>query len=68
MASKEYKPGDKVESSGIYLVTHDNTHAEPHEVTCVYGKKFPPCRGCSHPRFQLVRYAKHIEQHELFGG
>jgi hypothetical protein len=61
-----FKPGDTVPHSGIYLVTHDPNHAEAHEVTCVYGKKFPPCRGCDHPRFKLIRAAHHIETHEHF--
>jgi hypothetical protein len=61
-----FKPGDKVERSGIYEVTHDPGHAQRHEVTCVYGKKFPPCRGCKHPRFKLVRGAIHVEQNEHF--
>jgi hypothetical protein len=66
MATKEYKPGDTVEHSGIYRVLHDN-HAEEHEVTCVYGKKFPPChdKGC-HPRFVVVKLAQHIEHNEHF--
>jgi hypothetical protein len=64
--TKEFKPGDVVERSGIYLVTHDRVHTQKHEVTCVYGKKFPPCRGCSHPRFELVHAAQHIEQNEHF--
>nr|WP_244141816.1 hypothetical protein [Burkholderia gladioli] len=64
-----FKPGDKVEHSGIYQVVHDEDHTEPHDVTCVYGKKFPPCNGCgSHPRFKLVRAARHIETHEDFSG
>lgn len=62
----EFKPGDKVPHSGIYLVTHDKKHSEPHEVTCVFGKVFPPCRGCSHPRFKLVRAARHIETEDNF--
>lgn len=62
----EFKPGDKVSRSGIYLVTHDNNHANPHEVTCVYDKIFPPCRGCNHPRFKLVRAAQHIDSNENF--
>ena len=62
-----FKPGDKVRQSGIYLVTHDDEHAKPHEVVCVNGKTFPPCNGCGdHPRFKLVRMAKHIEQSEHF--
>lgn len=62
----EYKPGDKVPKSGIYKVTHDRNHASPHEVTCVFGKVFPPCRGCQHPRFELVRAAQHVETNEWF--
>lgn len=62
----EYKPGEKVERSGIYRVTHDTLHAQEHEVTCVYGKVFPPCNGCKHPRFVLVRGAQHIEANEHF--
>ena len=44
----EFKPGQDVPHSGIYTVTHDHAHEQEHEVTCVYGKKFPPCRGCEH--------------------
>lgn len=47
-----FKPGDVVQHSGIYRVIHDGNHVQPHDVTCVYGKKFPPCKGCGpHPRF-----------------
>jgi hypothetical protein len=62
-----FKPGDKVPHSGIYAVTHDKAHAAAHEVTCVFGKVFPPCNGCgNHPRFKLVRAAHHVETHENF--
>ena len=62
-----FKPGDKVPHSGIYQVVHDRNHAEQHDVTCVFGKIFPPCKGCgSHPRFKLVRAARHIETSEQF--
>ena len=61
-----FKPGQEVPHSGIYLVTHDTTHSQMHEVTCVYGKKFPPCRGCNHPRFKLERSAQHIASNEHF--
>jgi hypothetical protein len=61
-----YKPGDLVPASGIYRVTHDPRHAYEHEVTCIAGKKFPPCRSCAHPRFELVKAALHIEDHEHF--
>ena len=61
-----FKPGDLVPTSGIYKVVHDPAHAEAHDVTCIYGKKFPPCHGCHHPRFVLVRAAHDIEGHENF--
>jgi len=62
-----FKPGDTVERSGIYRVVHDPMHNQSHEVTCVYGKKFPPCNHCgNHPRFELIRGAQHIEHNEFF--
>jgi hypothetical protein len=65
--AETYKPGDEVPRSGIYRVTHDKNHAAEHEVTVVYGKKFPPCNHCgNHPRFVLVRAAKHIDSSEHF--
>ena len=65
--AKTYKPGDDVEASGIYRVTHDPKHTTEHEVTVVFGKRFPPCKGCgTHPRFKAVKLAQHIEQNEHF--
>ena len=64
--AKTFKPGDTAEASGVYLVTHDTRHQQSHEVTVVYGKKFPPCRGCIHPRFKAVYLAQHIMQNGHF--
>jgi hypothetical protein len=62
-----YKPGDEVPQSGIYKVVHDTQHSDEHEVTCVYGEKFPPCNHCGdHPRFSLVRAAIHVRWHKHF--
>lgn len=61
-----YEPGDIVPESGIYRVTHDLRHAEPHEVTCIEGRRFPPCKGCDHPKFVLIRAAKHIAGQRSF--
>lgn len=62
-----FKPGEKVPCSGIYSVTHDNKHALPHEVTCIYNKVFPPCNHCGkHPRFKLVKAAQHVDLNEHF--
>jgi len=64
----EYKPGDIVPESGIYTVTHDRNHRQPHDVTCIKGKKLPPCSGCKeeHPRFVLKLAATHISDHPAF--
>jgi len=63
----QFKPGQEVPHSGIYRVVHDTNHTAEHEVTCVYGKHFPPCNHCGHHvRFVLVRAAKHIELHDEF--
>jgi hypothetical protein len=63
----EFKPGEAVPHSGIYRVVHDAYHAQEHEVTCVYGKPFPPCNHCGHHvRFVLKYAAHHIETHEYF--
>lgn len=61
-----FEPGQQVPNSGIYQVLHDPAHRQPHEVTCVAGHRFPPCRGCRHPRFKLVRAAIHVNSHEDF--
>jgi hypothetical protein len=62
-----YKPGERVNTSGIYRVVHDTHHIQPHQVTCVAGEVFPPCRDCgSHPRFTLEQAAVHIGNSELF--
>ena len=62
-----YKPGDTVEASGIYKVTHDPSHTQEHEVTVIFGKTFPPCKGCgNHPRFKAVRLAQHIDLNDNF--
>jgi hypothetical protein len=61
-----FRPGQMCKQSGIYRVTHDPAHSQPHDVTCVYGKPFPPCRDCEHPRFTLARAARHIDTHDFF--
>ena len=63
----QFKPGEEVPISGIYKVVHDSYHAAEHEVTCVHGKRFPPCNHCGHRvRFVLVRAARHVETQENF--
>lgn len=66
MSTPLFRPGEIVPESGIYRVMHDPAHMQTHEVTCVKGKPFPPCRDCRQPRFQLVKAAIHIADHPSF--
>ena len=61
-----FHTGEKCAASGIYRVTHDPGHTQPHDVTCVYGKSFPPCRDCKSPEFVLKIKAQHISSNEHF--
>lgn len=60
MTSAVYKPGDQVDRSGVYRAIHNPRHTAEHEVTVMYGQRFPPCSGCAHPRFVPVYLADHI--------
>jgi hypothetical protein len=67
----EFKPGDKVPTSGIYNVIHDrldgDAHAHPHHVVAIAGKLFPPCRVCREwVRFHSHEAAEYVEAHDLF--
>ncbi len=58
---QDYRPGQTVPYSGIYLVLHDKCHHQTHEVTCVYGEPFPPYHCCPGAiRYRLVRAAIHV--------
>lgn len=59
--------GDKVPHSGIYDVLHDKHHPQKHQVTCIFGRTFPPCRGCGHNvQFRLSVKALHITADPAF--
>ncbi len=63
----KFKTNDRVPASGIYKVIHDKVNPQYHEVTCIEGRKFPPCRDQpSEAEFELVRIAIHIEKHPQF--
>jgi hypothetical protein len=61
-----YTSGEKAPHSGIYTVTHDPGHPREHEVTCIKGRKFPPCRNCKGVRFELKKATIHVEDHLYF--
>ena len=67
LGKRAHRVGSKVPESGVYEVIHDDNHAQRHEVTCIEGKRFPPCRTCGeNVEFRLVRAANHIEGHSAF--
>lgn len=62
-----YSPREKAPSSGLYVVTHPDKHAEKHYVTVLQGDAFPSCLGCSHRvRFELAISAAYVYAHPLF--
>ncbi len=62
MAEKEFRPGERIPGSGVYLVVH-REHRPTHEATLVTGKPFPVCARCgAGVRFRLLRNASSIEQ------
>jgi hypothetical protein len=65
--AEEYKPGEEVEHSGIYIVLHYLDHAPAHEVTCVYGSKFPECADCGDKaKFVLIYTAQDVASNAHF--
>jgi hypothetical protein len=62
MAEKEFRPGERIPESGVYLVVH-REHRPTHEATLVAGRPFPACARCgTGVRFRLLRNASSIEK------
>ena len=69
--TKEFQPGEKVKTSGIYDVLHDKIdgehHAEEHPVIVIAGTVFPRCKGCHEwVRFRLSQAALYIDKDRHF--
>jgi YjzC-like protein len=61
--AQQFRPGQIVPESGIYLITHDPQHADmPHEVTVIKGRRFPTCRHCKGSAFELAHAARHVDE------
>jgi hypothetical protein len=61
-----HREGSIVPESDIYEVIHHDQHAQRHQVTCIKGRRFPPCRKCGeNVEFRLIKAAIHIEDHHL---
>jgi hypothetical protein len=66
MLEKEFKPGEVVPESGLYLVRHKE-HRGEHEVTLIANEQFPPCSVCQESvRFRISRAAKAIAEDKNF--
>lgn len=62
-----FRPGDRVQTTGIYTASH-NEHRDPHEVFATEGEKFPNCRVCGDGvKFSLSQAASHIDKDKGFG-
>lgn len=59
MASKrtDFRSGDEIPGSGVYAVSHATGHTPDHEVTLLYGTRFPRCRECGNLAFRTVKGA-----------
>jgi hypothetical protein len=66
LKGEELRSGDRVPHSGIYLATHNNDHAKPHEVTCTVGDNFPECNECGAVTFALVQAAQLVTKNKYF--
>ena len=66
--AEEFKPGDKVPSSGVYRVQH-KSHRDEHEATLREGELFPNCTVCERDvRFRLIHSARLIDGDADFAG
>lgn len=68
MAEQEFRPGDDVPLSGIYLVSHQ-AHREAHEAVVLQRGVFPNCRECgARVRYRLLRSAAPLDADTDFDG
>ena len=62
MAATLYKPGDRVERSGVYRAIHALDHVERQEVIILRARSFPSCRRCGAVvRFEPIHLAQEID-------
>jgi hypothetical protein len=68
---KEFQPGEKATTSGVYDVYHDKIdgehHAHQHQVIVMAGTVFPRCKGCRQwVKFRLAEQAVFIDKDPHF--
>jgi hypothetical protein len=65
--AEQHKPGEKVQTSGIYKVVKEGDGGSGFEVTCVEGEHFPPTRSGKGAHYELVHAATHSHKHSELG-
>jgi hypothetical protein len=63
----QHKPGEKVQTSGIYKVVKEGDGGSGFEVTCVEGEHFPPTRSGKGAHYEWVHAATHSHKHSELG-
>jgi hypothetical protein len=63
--AEQHKPGEKVQTSGIYKVVKEGDGGSGFEVTCV--EHFPPTRSGKGAHYELVHGATHSHKHSELG-
>ena len=68
---KEFQPGEKATTSGVYDVFHDKIdgehHAHQHQVIVRAGTVFPRCKGCRQwVKFRLSQQAIFLDKDPHF--
>lgn len=63
-----FKPGGKVEQTGMYQVVHQPAHRNPHTVMLKRRERFPACAKCEHTVFLFLLPAEHMSEDPDLGG
>ena len=67
VAEKNFRPGDVVPETGIYVILHQHNHDSRQELMLLSNAKFPRCRRCGDQvRFQLLRAVPYLFDDEDF--
>lgn len=62
----QHRPGEKVQTSGIYKVVKEGDGGSGFEVTCVEGEHFPPTRSGKGAHYES-HAATHSHKHSELG-
>jgi hypothetical protein len=66
---KKLRPGDLAPVTGIYMVTHEPRHREPHDAVIIRGEQLPVCRTClTNASYEVVNAISHITHDWDFSG